>query len=90
MPSIAAGNLSELQLTLGKVAEAITLAERSVDYAERSRDAFQRMGMRATLADALHQAGERSRAGAVFLESERLQAERQPEYPQLYSLPGYK
>ena len=37
--AIAAGNLSELQLTLGEVAEAIALAEQSVDYADRSGDA---------------------------------------------------
>ena len=40
-----AGNLSELQLTLGEVAEAIALAEQSVEYADRSGDAFQRMCM---------------------------------------------
>ena len=88
--AITAGNLSELQLTLGEVAEAIALAEQSVEYADRSGDAFQRMASRTTLADARHQAGERARAEALFQEAERLQAERQPEYPRLYSLQGYR
>ena len=48
------------------------------------------MGSRTILADALHQAGERARAEELFQEAERLQAERQPEYPRLYSLRGYR
>ena len=45
--SCVAGNLSELQLTLGEVAEAIALAEQSVDYADRSGNALQALGQRA-------------------------------------------
>ena len=58
----AAGNLSELALALGDVAGALRYAEQSVDLADRSGDAFQRMGKRTTLADALHQAGEATEA----------------------------
>jgi tetratricopeptide (TPR) repeat protein len=86
----AAGNLSELQLTQGEVAEAIALAERSVEYADRSGDSFERMGARIGLADARHQAGERARAQALFQESERLQVERQPRHQRLYSVQGYR
>ncbi len=78
-----------LQLTLGEVAEAIALAEQSVDYADRSGDGFLRAVMRSALADALHWAGERARAEELFQEAERLQAENQPEYPRLYSVQGY-
>ena len=42
------------------------------------------------LADALHQAGEHARAEALFREAERLQAERQSQFPRLYSLSGYR
>ncbi len=66
------------------------MGEASVDYADRSGDAFQRMGSRTTLADALHQAGEAARAQALFEEAEALQAEWQPQYPRLYSLRGYR
>jgi hypothetical protein len=63
------------------VAEAAGDAERSVTYADRSGDAFQRMGNRTTHADALHQAGRRA---------EQMQAESQPDYPLLYSLRGFR
>ena len=48
------------------------------------------MSIRTTLADALHQAGDVEQAGAAFREAEAMQAERQPEFPLLYSLQGYR
>ena len=83
-------NLSELELTLGEVAGAVGDAERSVTYADRSGDAFQRYSKRTTHADALHQAGRRAEAEARFREAEQMQAESQPEYPLLYSLQGFR
>ncbi len=88
--AITAGNLSQLELTLGAVAAAVEDAARSVEYADRSGDAFQRMARRTTHADALHQAGRRAEAEALFREAERMQAEDQPSYPPLYSLPGFR
>jgi tetratricopeptide (TPR) repeat protein len=86
----AATNLSELELTLGEVAAAVKDAEQSVTYADRSGDASQRMSKRTTHADALHQAGRRAEAEARFREAEQMQAERQPQYPLLYSLRGFR
>lgn len=86
----SASNLSELELTLGDVGRAMEDAEKSVFYADRSRDAIQRMGKRTTLADALHQAGRRDEAEARFRESEQMQAKWQPDYPMLYSLQGFE
>ena len=86
----SASNLSELLMSLGDVDEAETIGEASVDYADRSEDAFLRMGNRTTWADALHQAGKIARANALFEVAEALQAERQPAYPRLYSLQGYR
>jgi len=88
--AIAAGNLSELQVTLGALSDAVASAQRSVDWANQSGDAFQRMGKRATLADTLHLRGERAAALALFAEAEAMQRERQPQYPLLYSLRGYR
>jgi tetratricopeptide (TPR) repeat protein len=88
--AIIANNVSELELTLGDVAAAVAGAEQSVAHADRSGDAFQRMGNRTTLADALHQAGRRAEASARFREAEALQAEQQPAYPLLYSLRGFR
>ena len=86
----SASNLSELELTLGRVAAAVESAERAVEFADRSQDAFLRMGFRTTLADALHQAGRRERALPLFQAAEAMQEQWQPEYPRLYSLWGFR
>ena len=85
-----ASNLSELFLTMGDLAQALEYAEQSVDMADRSDDAFQRMTKRTTLADALHQAGRLSEAEAALQKAEKIQKEDQPEYPLLYSLAGFR
>jgi tetratricopeptide (TPR) repeat protein len=87
--AVNAGNLSELALARGDVAGALGYARQGVDFADRSRDAFLRMVLRTTLADALHQAGRLDEAEAAFREAEALQKKRQPEYPLLYSVRGY-
>jgi tetratricopeptide (TPR) repeat protein len=86
--AIQLGNLSELQLTLGDVHEAIDAARRSVKMADRSGDEFHRFARRANLAGALHQSGDAAAALALFQEAEKMQAEWQPEYPILYSIRG--
>ena len=88
--AIRASNLSELEVTLGQVASAVVTATQSVAFADRSRDAFWRIGSRSTLADAQHQSGQRESALSRFREAEALQAERQPGYPRLYSLQGFR
>jgi hypothetical protein len=88
--AISAGNLSELELTLGEVAGAVGDAEQSVTYADRSGDAFLRMSSPTAHAGALHWAGRRDEAEARFREAEQMQAELQPEYPLLYSLAGFQ
>ena len=85
-----ASNLSELELTLGRVAAAVESAERAVEFADRSGAWDQRMKRRTTLADALHQAGERERALPLFQAAEAIQEQRQPEYPRLYSVQGFR
>ena len=84
-----ANNLSGLSLTTGDLAQALEYAEQSVDLADRSGDAFERMSDRTTLADALHQAGRLSEAEPAFQEGEEMQKEDQPEHPLLYSLRGF-
>jgi hypothetical protein len=88
--SAYAGNLSELELTLGGVAGAVGDAEQSVIYADRSGDAFQRRSKRATHADALHQAGLWAEAETRFREAEQMQAKDEPEYPLLYTVLGFR
>jgi tetratricopeptide (TPR) repeat protein len=88
--AIIYGNLSELQLTLGLVPEAVADARRSLEHADRSGHAAQRFIVRAILADALHQQGETEEALAGFAEAEAMQAELQPQYPLLYSVGGFR
>jgi tetratricopeptide (TPR) repeat protein len=88
--AMSATNLSELELTLGDVPAAVGDAERSVAFADRSGDAFGKMAMRTTQADALHQAGRRAEALALFREAERLQVEWQSDYPLLYAIQGFR
>lgn len=87
--AIRASNLSELTLTLGDVARAVTLGEQSVELADRSGDAFQEMVGRGIWAEALHQAGRWEESAAAFREAEAMQAQRQPECPRLYSRGGF-
>ena len=61
-----ASNLSELYLTIGDVSQALKYGRYSVELADRSGNAFQRMGIRTTLADALHQAGQFAEAEVTF------------------------
>lgn len=88
--AIQANNLSELYLTMGDIAQALNYAQQSVELADRSGDWEVQVPNRATLADALHQAGRRSEAEAAFHEAEEMQKQRQPEYPLLYSLQGFR
>jgi len=88
--SIFASNLSELTLTLGEVGRAVAYGEQSVALADRSGDAPQRMINRTTLAYALHQADRWEESAEAFRTAEAMRAEQRPEYPRLYSLPGYR
>jgi len=83
-------NLSELQLILGDVAQAVESGARSSRYADQSGYIFQRMARRTSHADALHQAGDTAAALALFREAEQLQKEREPSFPRLYSVRGFR
>ena len=85
-----ASNLSELTLTLGEVPRAVAFGAQSVELADRSGDAFMRLVNLTAWVDALHQAGRWEESAAAFREAEAMQAERQPEYPRLYSLRGFR
>ncbi len=88
--AIGAGNLSELELTLGEVARALGDAEQSVIYADRSGDGNQPIGGRTRLANALYQAGRGAESEARFREAEAMQVQSTPNYPLLYSQRGFQ
>jgi tetratricopeptide (TPR) repeat protein len=83
-----ANNLSELNLTYGKLSEALKYAKKSVEFADKSKDEFERLGIRTTLADALHHSGNLEEAEKLFIKAEEIQKNWQKEYPVLYSLQG--
>jgi tetratricopeptide (TPR) repeat protein len=87
--AVSYNNLSQLEVTLGRLGEAVTTGRRAIDFADRSGDAFKKLSSRAGSADALNQAGEHAEAGALFAEAEGMQAEYEPQFPQLYSVQGF-
>lgn len=82
--------LTELELTLGDIPEATREAGHTVQLADRSRHVVHRLNAHATLGDALHQSGDRIGAKANFLAAEALQAGDMPQYPLLFSYPGFQ
>jgi hypothetical protein len=87
--AIYARNLSELELTLGRLTDAVADARLSMTYADQSGSWAESRDIRAAAADALQQSGQRVEAGALFAEAERMQKERQPEFDLLYSVQGF-
>jgi tetratricopeptide (TPR) repeat protein len=85
-----ASSLSEAELLFGDIATSVATAEKAVALGHRADDAFQMLAWRTTHADALHAAGEFAKAEGLFIDAERRQREREPEYPLLYSLQGYR
>lgn len=78
--AIAVGNLSDLEMTLGRLDEALTDARRAVELADRSKNAAQMMVRRTTFAKVLLQVGDFSEAEALFAEAERMLSQLPPHY----------
>lgn len=87
--AIAVHNLIGLELSMGRVSDACQDALTSVEFAERSRDPFQREVSRAVLANVLHQQGHPIEALELFREAEVMQGQRSPARPLLYSMQGF-
>ncbi len=88
--AVRANNLSELEVTLGLLREAVANPRLAVEFADRSGDSFEKMDDRTALADTLFQAGDPAAAKTLFAEAERIQVKWQPEFPQFYSLAGFR
>ncbi len=90
---IDAMNLSELELTLGKIAEAMASADRAVEYADQVREKTNpdwRVHARVRLASALHQMGKPDSAELLFSKAEAMQREDESKYPLLFGLSGFE
>jgi len=88
--STAAENLSELYLVIGDLAQAAAYAQQGAELADRSTDSFRRIVSRSVLANAVFQRGGVSEAEATFREAEKMQKEREPQFPFLYSVRGFQ
>jgi tetratricopeptide (TPR) repeat protein len=100
--AVAASHLSNLDLTLGEVADALCDAEKSVAFARHGIEVASQamftyreddslvacLSAYPALGDALHQAGRRAEAETHFREAEQMQAELQPACSLLYSGEG--
>lgn len=81
--------VSQLELMLGEpgaVEAAVADAGQGVAYADRTGDVGEKMSKRAALADALHHAGRRDEALALFREAAAMDAESPSAYHQLYAV----
>lgn len=88
--AIAYGNLSELRLSLGQIAEAVDDATLSIDYAKRSRDSALVLVQWTLLARAKHQQGQDGDAMLGYTTAESMQAERDVNWPLLDSRRGFR
>jgi hypothetical protein len=88
--STAANNLSQLQLLLGELPDAVQDGALAVEYAVLSKDKFRCIISNTVRAEALHQAGNTAEASTLFAAAEALQAEAEPGAPLLYSLRGFQ
>lgn len=86
--ALAASNLSEMLLLLGRLDAAEVWARKALLYAEPSL--FESSLTRVNLAEVRHLKGYRHEAEALFLEAEAFLAEAQPHLPLLYSTAGYR
>jgi len=86
----SASNLTELFASLGDLAQASEYGQHAVDYADQSKDFFQRIYSLSTLAEALWHSGALLEALKLFETAERLQREFQRCYPHLYSVQGFR
>ncbi|HQX49248.1 MAG TPA: TIR domain-containing protein, partial [Planctomycetaceae bacterium] len=99
--AISCCNLSDTYLALGNIIDATSLAKRAVEYANRcSVDRYihsyreSNAFVMVTCSFPRHaytyfQGGDRTTAGQMFHESERLQGRYQPDYPLLYADVGF-
>lgn len=88
--AIDATNLSELHLARGAVRDAVAVAKQGVELADRSGEPIEKRDNRATLADALHQAGRLDEARTLFEQAEAQQKAQEPAHPRLYSQQGFR
>lgn len=88
--SIAASNLSEAELLVGDIRGSVGSAVKCVELADRAGAEFEMMDHRTIYGAALHAGGRGAEAEGIFADAGRLQRQREPTRPLLYSLAGFR
>lgn len=87
--ALAASNLCDLSLTLGRLAHARNYARQGIDIADHNACELEQIICRSYLALVLFHQGHLIKARKFFQQAEKIQRQIQPEYPLLYSLGGF-
>jgi hypothetical protein len=85
----SAGHLVVLYRSRGQLIKAKQVAQQALFYADKTDNLFHQMSSRTTLAATEHRQGDLAAALEQFKAAEKIQAERQPEFPWLYSLSSF-
>ncbi len=88
--SVEAGNLSECELLVGELDDALTDAETAVRYAYRAGNNRELLHTLSIQAEALFVRGQTDRSEQLLKECETLQRQGKNKFPVLYSRPGHR
>jgi len=88
--AIRYSNLSEFKMYLGELGSALADARLAIRLAELSNDWIEVRDELTTVADILHQLGERDEARLMYEQAEGLQRKHNPELKVLYALRGFR
>lgn len=88
--AVSFGNHAELLLSLGNLNEALLVAEKAVAYADLSPDKEEMVYQRSVMAEVLLASWRLEQANRMIRAAERIQAQREENRPQLYSMPGFR
>ncbi|MBF0463323.1 MAG: hypothetical protein HQL87_18325 [Magnetococcales bacterium] len=88
--AITASNMGELSLLCTDLPQSIAFATLAVDLVDATGDAAYAIDFRTLCAEALHQAGGWEQAEALFHAAETRQGQRQPAFPLLHAVQGYR
>lgn len=88
--AVIAGNHAELLCVLGQVNEALRFAEEAISYADRTDDLEEQVYHRSVFAEVAIYSGNFLGASIRLEEAGHIQARREPEWPNLYSVPGFR
>ena len=89
LASTLSETISEEQLILGRISEAIETAHRGIKYSDKSDRPLKKVQSRAAYAKALHQAGDTKQALSHFEASGKIHTTENIDTPYLYSTWGY-